>query len=359
MRKLNLRSSAAHITEKRFNNSSERVVGANGEINAGNRQELMGKLVEIASMVQAGEMWTDVAGTDLDNTEERKSNRAMLEEAFHDPAAWKELGAGLAAEIQERLLRNGFMRNILLRGDVEEGNVPRIRVRTPNVVAVVSRGVGVHWPQYVRDKIITVDEFALNATPEVDELELHQNSGDILEDKFYEGMEGIYAGEDRVLVGGMRAATGIYNAPTYFSGNFTQVVLQALRQAVTDWVLPVQTLILANDLLSDIMVGDEFSTWFDPISKWEIVQTGRLGNLLGLDIITDGYREPVFQVLKRGEAFVTSQPINNGVYTDRGPVRSTPIDGHLKGTNTKGWNINEYISVTWANAKAVATAQRV
>ncbi len=358
MRKLNLRGSAAHITEQRFRGSNERVVGSNGDINAGSKQELMARLLDIASMVQEGEMWTDLAGKNLDS-EQKKSNRELLEEAYHDPAAWAELGNGLAAEVMERMLRNGFMRNLLMRGDVEEGNVPRIRVRMPNVIAVCSRGVGMHWPQYVRDKIITVDEFAINATPEVDELEMHQNSGDILEDKFYEGMEGVYAAEDRVVTGGMRAATGIYNAPTYFSGNFTQVVLQALRQGVTDWLLPASTLILANDLLSDIMVGDEFSNWFDPISKWEIVQTGKLGNLLGLDIITDGYREPAFQVLERGEAFVVSQPINNGVYTDRGPVRSTPIDGQSKGTNTKGWNINEYISVTWANAKAVATAKRI
>ncbi len=352
MRKVNLRNSVAHISESRFRGSQDRIIGANGEINAGTKDELMQRLAEIASMVGAGEMSTA-------SEEDERSNRQILEEAYADPQQWAELGAGLAASVTERQLRDGFMRQVLIRGEVDEGSVPRIRVRTPNVVAIASRGIGTHWPQYVRDKTIAVDEFALNSTPEVDELEMHQNSGDILEDKYYEAMEAIFAGEDRVLVGSLRAAVGHANPVTYFSGSFNQTVLAALRQGVTDWLLPAQFLLISNDLISDIMVGSEFSNWFDPVSKWEIIQTGRLGNLLGMQIITDGYREPSLQVLTPGEAFVLSSPMHNGVYTDRGPVTATPIDGHQKGTNTKGWNLNEFVSITFANAKATSYAKRV
>lgn len=352
MRKVNLRNSVAHISESRFRGSQDRIIGANGEINAGTKDELMQRLAEIASMVGAGQI-------DTSSEEDSRSNREILEEAYADPEQWAELGAGLAASITERQLRDGFMRTVLVRGDVEEGAVPRIRVRTPNVVAIASRGVGTHWPQYVRDKTIAVDEFAINSTPEVDELEMHQNSGDILEDKYYEAMEAIFATEDRVLVGSLRAAVGHANPVTYFSGSFNQTVLAALRQGVTDWLLPAQFLLISNDLITDIMVGSEFSTWFDPVSKWEIIQTGRLGSLLGMNIITDGYREPSLQVLNPGEAFVLSSPMHNGAYTDRGPVTSTPIDGHTKGTNTKGWNLNEFVSITFANAKATSYAKRV
>lgn len=350
MRKINLRGTVANIAEARFQGSRERILGQNGEINAGNKLDLMKRLAEIASMVDQQSL--DISEEESDD----RSPREILEEAFADKEAWAELGDGLAAEIQERQLRDGFMRKLLVRGDVEEGNVPRIRVRTPNVHAIVSRGIGVYWPQYVTDKLVQVDEYAVVATPEVDELDMHQQSGNILEDKFYEGLEGIYAAEDRLLVAMMRAAVGIYNAPIYYSGAFTHTILQALRQAVTDWVLPAEYAIVGNSILSDMLVADEFSTWFDPISKWEIVKTGKIGSLLGMELITDGFREPVFKVLNPKEAFVVSSPMMNGAYTDRGPVVSTPIDGNTKGTTTKGWNLKEFISVTFANAKAVSRA---
>lgn len=352
MRKFNLRGSVAHIEEARFNGSQDRILGRNGDINAGSKQELMMRLAELASMINQSAIDTSSADEDT------RSSREILEEAWADPAKWAEIGSGLVATIEERQMRDGFLRNFLIRGDLAEGSIPRIRVRTPNTIAIASRGVATHWPQYVRDKTIAVDEFAINSTPEVDELEMHQNSGDILEDKYYEAMEAIFATEDKVLVGSLRAAVGHYNAPTYFTGAFNQTILQTLREGVTDWLLPAQYLLLANDLISDIMVGNEFSNWFDPVSKWEIIKTGRIGNLLGLEIVTDGYREPTLQVLDRGESFVLSTPVNNGVYTDRGPVTSTPIDGKQKGTNTKGWNLNEYVSITFANAKATSYAKR-
>lgn len=354
MRKVNLKSSASHITEARYGNSNERIVGQDGNINAGSVPEVMAKMAEIASLIQNGEIYTDFA-----NNPDTRSNREILEEAFHDKEKWAELGSGLAAELQERILREGFMRFILTKADLAEGSVPRFRIRTPNVRAILTRGVGMHWPQYVRDRYLTTDEFALTATPEVDILEMHQGSGDLLEDKLSEAYEAIFAGEDRVLAGMLRATSGIYNSPIYFSGAFTPTVLQGIRQSVTDWLLPAENLIVANDVVSDFLVGGDFSTWFDPVTKWEIVQTGRIGKLLGLNIITDGYREPEFQVLDRGEVFITSSPIHVGAYTDRGPVTSTPIEGANKGTNTRGWYLNEFLSVIVANAKAVGVAKRI
>ena len=355
MRKFNLRGGVANIHEARFGGSQDRIIGANGEITASSREDLMLRLAEIAAAISSGQLET----SSEEQEQTKISNRQLLEEAFADPAKWAELGAGLAAEIQERQLREGFMRQFLVRAEVEQSSIARIRVRTPNVMAVVSKGIGTHWPQFVRDKMITVDEFAVNANPEVDELEMYQNSGDILEDKYYEAVEAIYAAEDRTLVAMMRSTVGHYNPPTYFSGAYNHTVLQALRQGVTDWLLPARFLLLSNDLISDIMVGNEFSTWFDPISKWEIIQTGRIGNLLGLQIVTDGFREPSLKVLEPGEAFILSSPENNGAYTDRGPIVATPIDGATKGTNTKGWALKEFISITFANAKAVSYAKQI
>lgn len=355
MRHLSIKPAGLHITEASYRNSKEKIVGQSGDINAGSVKEVMAKLLELSQMIAAGEVFTDVSHVE---TPDQASASQVLAAAYNDPEQWAELGSDLAAEIQERLMRDGFMRSVFERGEAQEGSVPRVRVRTPNVRAVVARGVGAIHPQYVRERYITVDEFTVGANLRVMDLDMHQGSGDILEDKFYEAQEQILVKEDRVVVGLMRAATGIYNAPTYFSGAFTPTVLQGLRQAITDWRLPATTFLFANDILSDLMVGNDFSAWFDPITKYEIVQTGRIGNLMGLQLITDGYREENLQVLNSGETFMLTQSNHLGAYTDRGPVRSEPVSQYADGIAARGWALSEHISAVLANAKGVATASR-
>jgi len=355
MRKFNVKPKALHITEANFKGSNDKVVGHDGNINGGSVKEVMARLLEISQMITAGDMFTDVSHV---ATPDQASPREVLAAAYNDAGQWAELGSGLAAEITERTLRDGFMRSIFERGDVAEGSLPRIRVRTPGVRAIVTRGVGNIYPQYVRDRFLTVDEFTVSASPRILDLDMLQGSGDILEDKFYEGMEGILVTEDRIVVGLLRSASGMNNAPTFFSGSFNPVVLQGLRQSITDWKLPASKFLFANDILSDIMVGNDFSTWFDPITKYEIVQTGRIGNLLGLELITDGYREESLQVLNSGETFMLTNPESLGVYTDRGPVRSEPVNGYPDGVIARGWLLSEFLSCTLVNTKGVATASR-
>lgn len=357
-----LRASARHITEATGRNSNEKIVGAGGEINAGSKRELMHKILEISQMISGGEMYTDVSHMNTPDTSNAalEDANAILEEAYHgDPhAEWAELGSGLAAELDERLMRDGFMRTIFSRGEVAENSIVRIRVRTPNVRGVVSRGVGTVYPQFVRDKYILADEFQISANPRVEELDMHQGSSDILEDKFYESQEQIMIGEDRTVHALMKASVGIYNAPIYFTGAFSPVVFQGLRQSVTDWNLPAQNLVFANDILSDMIVGNDFTTWFDPVTQYDILQTGRVGSLLGMNMITDGYREPTLQVLQKGEVFCTASPNYTGAYTDRGPVRSEPVTSYPDGIAARGWYVYEHISATLSNAKAVAMATK-
>lgn len=350
---------ARHITETNARGSNEKLVGLNGEINAGSKREIMQRILEISNMVNEGHMFTDVSHSIMPDSEVR-STSAILEEAYaNNPnEEWAELGSGLAAELNERLMRDGFMRTLFSQGDVAENSIVRVRVRTPNVRAVVSRGVGLVYPQFVRDKYILADEFQISSNPRVEELEMHQGSSDILEDKFYEAQEAILVGEDRTVHTLLSSAVGIYNAPVYFTGSFTPVVLQGLRQNIEEWNLPATNLTFAQDILSDMLVGDAFTSWFDPVTQYEIVQTGRIGTLLGMNLITDGYREPNLKVLNSGEIFCTATPALTGVYTDRGPVRSEPVTSYPDGAAARGWYLYEHVSITASNAKAVSMAKK-
>jgi hypothetical protein len=97
----------------------------------------------------------------------------------------------------------------------------------------------------------------------------------------------------------------------------------------------------------------------DPVSKYDLVLNGELGILLGLRIVTDGYRAPELQVLNSGEIYVVGQAQNHGQFTTRGGVESTPIDGALKNKNSKGWWLAENISVIITNARSVAKGQKI
>jgi hypothetical protein len=224
------------------------------------------------------------------------------------------------------------------------------------VRAVVARGIAQNWPQFVRDRYMTTEEFTISANVRVEELDLHQGSADILEDKFFEAQEAISVNEDRVVRNLFDASVGIYNNVTYFSGAFTPTLFQGLRFNVSRWRLPVANLVFAMDILSDFLVGNDFSTWFDPISKYELVQSGNIGSILGTNLITDGFREPTLAVLQAGEVYTCSNPEFTGAYTDRGPVQSNPVDSYADGVPARGWYMYEHISAVLANAKSVSKA---
>lgn len=346
-----------HITEARFRGSNEHIVGHGGNINAGSRQELMQRLVELGSMISEGEI-NPLTSAEVASAEER---RVAVTEAFYDreTAAWSEMGAALSGEITTRVEREGFMRTLLERNDIQQGNQPRIRIREPNVRAVLSRGVAQTFAQYVRDKYITADEFYISANPHVDEIELNQGSADILEDKYFEGLEQILVQEDRTVKKLMDTTVGIYNDVTYFATGLTPSILGATKTALETWRLPALNFLFAIDLLNDIAFGTNFSTYFDPVSKYEIVMTGRIGRLFGMNLITDGYREPTLQVLEAGEYYITTAPNLLGGYTDRGPVKSTPSDQSNQGIQARGWFLNEIISMALGNAKGIVKGQRL
>lgn len=353
-----LKSNARHATEANWSGGSrEKIVGANGELNAGSRLELQRRILELSTMISNQEIFTDASH--VHSPDNGSGETVSIEEAYYDPEAWAELGSGLADELNERMQRSGFMRTLLNRADVAEGSIVRLRVRTPNVQAIVSRGPGMVYPQFVRDRFLSVDEFTIAANPRVEELDIHQGSGDILEDKFYEAQEQVMVKEDRHVTAQLRATGGLYNAPLYFVGNMTPTILRGLMQNIQDFNLPASNLTFSNDILSDITVGSAFSTYFDPVSKLEIVQTGNIGNLMGLSLnAPDGFREPTLQVLERGEVFCTTQPEFLGSYTDRGPVSSNPVSSYPDGVAARGWYVHEHISCTVTNAKGVSFAKR-
>jgi hypothetical protein len=345
-----------HISEaKVMPGSNEYLLSSDGHINAGSKAELARVLVNLLTENANGNIDTASA---QQKEQQRVAKNFHVEEAWNDDRKWRELGSGLAGTLSSRMEREGFMRRLLKRFDVAEGAVPRIKVRQNKVKSIIVRGPGQIHPQFIRDRYLMPDEFSVVADVRVEDLDIRQGSSDILEDKFYEMQEAILVKEDRVLRNALDATAGMYNNITYYAGSFTPANFRTLTLNVDRWSIPVASVVLARDVMSDLLVGSSFSTYWDPVSKWEAIQTGTIGNLFGTSIITDGYREPGLKVLEDGEVYALGTDEYLGGYTDRGPVQSEPKDVSDDQVIARGWFMYEHISLAVANAKAVAKAIR-
>jgi len=226
-------------------------------------------------------------------------------------------------------------------------------------VAVTATSAASVGYQLIRNKMFEAAEFEIIANLRCEQLELEQVSGDLLDELYNQGLDSVMVAEDRLWKKAADKAVGLINPLEYIVGQLGPGHLARIRQSVTDWNLPAATAIIANDFWADIIANPDFHEFLDPVTKYDLALHGQLGTLVGLNLLTDAFRQPNQKVLNRGEIYVVSSPEHHAVYTDRGGVRSTPTSGADHGNTTKGWMLNELFSFTLANAKSIAKGQRV
>jgi hypothetical protein len=122
--------------------------------------------------------------------------------------------------------------------------------------------------------------------------------------------------------------------------------------------LPAANLLTASDGLMDVTVGNAFSGYFDPVSKYEIVTTGKIGNILGIEVFTDSYREPNNKVFDAGDVYLTAPPEYHGGMTDRGDMQSNPIEGYVNGIAGRGWYVFELMGMFIHNSRGIVKGTR-
>jgi hypothetical protein len=149
------------------------------------------------------------------------------------------------------------------------------------------------------------------------------------------------------------------NPLNYITGQLTPKTLSTIRRGVSDWNLPAQTAIIANDFWDDIIGNAEFSAFLDPVSKYDLAMNGSLGTLVGMTLLTDAFRQPTQKVLNRGEIYVIATPENHAAYTDRGGIRATPTSGADQGNTSRGWLMSQIISFVMPTPRSVSKGRRV
>jgi hypothetical protein len=339
--------------------TKDRFVGRDGDMNAYDQKDLLRTVSKLLTAASAGEVDVSPA-TRATRAAESKERQIELVAAFNDRSSgrWAELGSSISGAITESADREGFMRRVLVRDELAMGNFPRIRVRKKDVTAVLLTTASMVMPQYLRENYLFPAEVTISANIRVENREINQGSGDLLEEKFYEGQESIMVQEDRNWKKLADATVGIDNNLQYLVGGLNPTSFTEMRTQLARWNITPLTCLMAADFWNDITGSTQFSGWFDPVTKYEIIQTGELGQMLGLTFITDGFRQEALRVLNTGEIYIVGDPQMHGAYTDRGPVQSNEVNQYADGIPARGWFMFEDISMIIANTRSVIKGQR-
>lgn len=353
------------IEALKFGKSNQRALSSStGEINAYDKKELVQAITQMMQSVSSGDIVPEnrsALASSGEYAQMLQERREVLAAAYNDSTGekWAALGASIALQLQEQRNREGFLRRVAVGQTLKQGDIPRIAMPAWDSVSIVATSSSSVGYQIVRSKVFTPGEFEILANLRVENLDIEQVSGDLLDEAYNQGLDAIMVGEDRLWKRAADLAVGVVNPLNYIAGNLTTQMLATIRQSVTDWNLPATNAIISNDFWSDVIGSNDFSTFLDPVSKYDLVLNGYLGTLVGMNLITDAFRQPNQKVLNRGEIYVVASPENHAGYTDRGGVRSTPTSGADQGNTTKGWLISELLAFVLANPRSVSKGKRV
>lgn len=335
---------------------SDFAVGKNGEINASSKADLLNRIPKFLSAVSAGLVATD------DQVEKAAisaaEGKSLIRAAFNSEDVHRVLGERIAEELYVTANRQGFMRKFLARQTVEQGSIPRFPMRMKNVTAVFSTSPTKIESQITRDPWFTPPEFQIVARPFVSENELNQSAGDVLQEKFTEATEALMVAEDRAWHNQAVALSGVDNDLMVIGTQLTPLAIAELRNNVTRWGLKAASVLMASDIIQDIIGNAEFQQAIDPVARHELLMTGTIGTIYGMSVVTDAYRFPEHKVLDKGEIFVISDQVTHGAYSDRDGIKSQPIDITVEKVVGRGWVMYESMAMCIANSRSIARAIR-
>lgn len=343
---------AVLATDFRAAPGAERLVGANGEVNASSKRDLLRQQLTLLTATANGEVTTQ------DRLQRQARNRELVKAMFNSDSTHKELGETLAQNLYQTANRRGFARKFLARQDLVQGAIPMVKLRMKNVTVVYATSPTKTETQIIRDKLFTPPEFILEARPFVEQREINTSTGDVLEEKYTEAMEAIMVGEDRLWYRSANDSVGLENDLSIISGTLTPLTLMEVRTNVARWNLPVPNLLMAADLYNDIVGDTDFIQAIEPVSRHELIMTGELAILYGMAITSDAYRHQEHRVLSQGEFFAVSDPTTHGQYTDRGGIDTEVLTGATEKMAGRGWWMYESYSNVIANARSVAKGVR-
>jgi hypothetical protein len=330
-----------------------------GEMNAYDKGEALRNGQKFMQMMASGEILLQSESASAQNREDRiREGNALIMEAHRNPTAWASLGSSIMARIEDRAERSGFMRNLLVGTSLRQGEIARVELKQHICQAVVATGPTDLGYQSLRAKVFNPVEFELKADVRVSVIDIHQVAGDLMGRAERDAQNSIVTKEDRLLWDAMQKTIGRGNPMTYLYGGLTPGHLSKMRDQIDSWNIPVAGSVLSSDFWTDMVGNSVWMEALEPVTRHELLMTGRLATLLGMDLSTDGFRDPTQRVLPRGAMFTYATPEYLGAYSTRGAPTAEPTTGVNEGNTDKGWLVSEILSFVLANCRSVSLAQR-
>jgi len=327
------------------------VFDSDGNIQAGSKMDAIKMMATAFEMMSKGEtIVTDADAQKMEETaavktEKRAKVMAAIVEDRNGPVS-RKTGREMAGTINTEVARVGLMRSILQYQPLETGQKAEIEVRKPHLTAALMTGPTQARLQVLRDVSVMVPEVDNTVRVIVEGKRMAQSTRDLLQDAYDEGLTAILVGEDRMWKKGTDAlidATG--NGSVHVGQRVSPAMLEAGMVPMSSIGYGIEKIIVAGGLWTGITLNTDFGDLIEPVTRLEIMRTGRVGTLFGSMLLTDAQRDPTQKVLELNEVYFASSPDMIGEYTDRGGVVSEPLTAAETGINGAGWHLNELLSV--------------
>jgi len=342
------------ITDLKGRHGSK-LVADNGELNAHSKAELMKQIGELIDAYQTGKVVREPEPAEV-----IAERREIIKAALNDKTGeqWAVLGEVIGDEVWTALKREGFARKLLLYKPLGKGEIGRLRVRKKDVVGYMATTAAGNPQSVIRQSYVYPPEFYITASPVVEIKEIDSNPGDILSEKYEDALEAIMVQEDKVFLSLADAAALTSNDLFYFN-SFTPASFSQMRTQIARWGIPVSNCIISYDIWDDIIADANFVAWFDEVSKHTLITEGYLGDILGIPIITDAFRDPNLKVLEEGQVYMAGSPQTLGGITQRTELTSEPINKFHAAEPVRGWFMYQIEGMAIVNSRAICKGQRI
>jgi len=335
--------------------SAEPIVASNGEINASNKEDLMKGISALMALASAGQ----VKKAEEKAVASVADHKAMLAEASTNYDAAVALADTFTAQVNETLGRDGFARRLMQFRQLNNGDVLKVRLRKRDTLAFVTTSNPNTIASVARQQFAIPEMFNISCNVNIEKIELAQDTGDLLQDRYEDALEQVMCAEDRVFLKLAREAAGVYNSPFGFT-NFTPEVCAAMRTAIQqNGGIPVTQMLVSYDIWNDIIANPEFTAFYSEIAKHELVLEGNLGTLMGMNIVTDGYRIETLRVLPQNTVYMFGAPETLGVIGQWGDMSVDSVNKANFGQARLGWFINVIEAMCIGNARSVTMGKRL
>jgi hypothetical protein len=340
---------------------SDPAFNAQGELNAYSKKDAVNQLRSVLDFMSRnasqGTMSAIAQAEDQTRTAEQRAQYFQaLEEAFRSgEEGMRIVGQELLNPIREVLDYEGFARKVLAPREIGPGYIPRYD-RDVYVTAWTIAPDGITPESRVQGKYVYPAEFLVTAQVTIDIRDLYQMQYDALARGQDRARQAIEFKEDSAAVNLLDTASTTVNSITYVT-SFDWNALMDLKYQIERNRLPCDKFLINLSELRDMLKFINYQH-FDPITMREIVLSGHIGNIAGVQLYASA-GNGIFEPVPAGTVYAVSRPELVGGMPIRVPLQSEPTNRFLLGEPIKGFFFLEMISEIILNPRGVAKAVKL